>query len=408
MRNLCYFCHYSRGDAKEKTIKIGGSALIAIMLFVFSGSVQVSAAAERTSEILAGLLPEPGYLIAADLAQEQGQTAVESVQPSTAAPAPEVAPVKETCKVNGVEMPGPCSNYPPQGELQEVRMEEPPKPEISDEEREQMERQNLERWKQDRLREWRDQLREIAQVRRQLLRLKGSQNEIAKLDSMKERIAGCQSRLTSATESEDIRDVIEGEECGDTGDLWEEINRVRQAVELPRELNRIMLELKRLERTAALKWAKKIVDLTPVVAEMKARHGEAKAAYQAGEYEDAMEIIRENFHERGNPGECQHALNMLRGFTESSRRVKDQELKSELQGLIDPVKEALAQGECRDARESAEAIQRELGPQIFKLILDNERRRKALPSDLGDRIERVRQKFGEIESPPEGEVKPAQ
>lgn len=407
MRNLCYFCHFSRGDAKEKSIKIGGSALIAIMLFVFGGSVQVSTAAERTSEILAGLIPEPGYLIAAELAQEQGQTAVESIQSSATAPAPEVAPVKETCRVDGVEMPGPCSNYPPQGELQEVRVEEQ-KPEMNDEEREQMDRQNLERWKQDRLREWRDQLREIANVRRQLRRLKGSQDDVAKLDAMETRIKGCQNQLNAAAEVDDMKDVLEGEECGDTGDLWEEINRIRQAVELPRELNRIMLELKRLERIVVLKWAKKITDLTPVVAEMKARYAEAKAAYQAGEYEDAMEIIRENFHEKGNPGECQHALNLLRGFIESSRRVKDQELKGELEGLIEPVKEALAQGECRDARESAEAIQHELGPQIFKLILDNERRRKALPSDLDDRIERVRQKFGEIESHPEGEVKPVQ
>lgn len=381
---------------------------MATMLFLFAGAIHTSVAAEQSSGLLSQLIPEPGYLIA----QEQGQTSsapavqptdvvqpVPVAQPQTvegAAP----APAQETCRVNDVEMPGPCSNYPPQGELKEGGAGMPP-PE-NDEQRERHDRENMLRWKQDKLREYRDQLREATKVRQQLLRLKGSQEDQGKLDAIKTQIAQCQVQLNAATDTEAMKDVLEGADCGDTGEMWEEINRIRQAVELPRELNRLTLDIRRLERTVALKWAKKIVDLAPVVSEIKARHGEAKAAYQAGEYEDAWEIIRDNFHEKGNPGECQGALHMIRGFSESLRRIKDAELKEELQGLIDPIKESLAAGECREARESAEAIQSELGPKIFQLIFDSERRRRAVPDNVTERIERVRQKLDTLEQPPQG------
>lgn len=391
MRNLCYFCHYHRGDKREKTIKIAGSVLAATMLFLLSGSIQVGIAADEQGAILAGLIPEPGYLIAAEGVQDPAPPP--PAQEAPVAPAPEVS----------APPPPPA---PEPGSVQPPPPPPPPPPPASEEDHERFDKENLMRWRQDRLREWRDQLREVSKVRRQLTRLKGSQDELAKLDAIKERITQCQAQLNTATDTEAMKDVLEGEECGQTGELWEEINRIRQAVELPRELNRLTLDIRRLERTAGLKWAKKIADLTAVISEMKARHAEAKAAYQAGEYEDAWELIRENFHEKGNPGECQGALHMLRGFVDPLRRIKDPELKAELQELVSAVKEPLSQGECREAREAAEAIQRELGPQIFKLIFDSERRRHALPGSVFERIEKLQQKFEALEPPAAQPVAP--
>ncbi|MBI2552784.1 hypothetical protein HYW17_05820 [Candidatus Uhrbacteria bacterium] len=424
MRNLCYFCHYHRGDVKEKTIKIAGSVLAATALFLLSGSIQLGSAAQQQGAILSELLPEPGYLIA----QDQGQTVTppapsaeltqpaQPVQPQPPAvegqpPVPQPGlevkePVKETCRVNGVEMPGPCSNYPPQGELKDAGPGES-RPEMKDDDHEQREGQDTARWKQDRLREWRDQLRESAKVRKQLVRLKGSQDELVKLDAIKERLTQCQTQLNAATDNDAMKDVLEGEECGDTGEFWEEINRIRQAVELPKELNNVLRDLNRAKNLCKQKWVDKVFsreECNTIMANFAAKYAEAKAAYQAGEYEDARGILQDAFHEPGWPGDVNGALQMMRGFIEPLRRVKDPELKTQLDDLLIPVKEALRDGEYRVARETMEAIQRELGQKMFNLIFDSERKRRAVPGNVLERIERLQQKFEALEKPaqPEG------
>jgi len=410
MRNLGYFLHYHQGDSREKTIKIVGSLFIVTMLFVLGGAGRVSSAAQQYADLAAAFVPEPGYLIA------QVETPAASSDTQVVS-APSVTPVLtgETCKVDGVEMPGPCSNYPPQGELKDAGQNQPAPPSPQDdEERDRMERQNTLRWKQDKLREWKDQLREVSKVRQQLVRLKSSQEEMSKLDAIKTRLVQCQTQLNAANNTDAMKDVLEGEECGDSGEMWEEINRIRQAVEIPKELNNILRDLNRTKNLCKQKWVDKVFsreECNTIMTNFAAKHAEAKAAYQAGEYEDARTILQDAFHEPGWPGDVNGALQMMRGFTEPLRRIKDPELKAQLDELLTPVKEALREGEYREARETMDAIQRELGQKMFNLIFDSERRRRAVPDSVLQGIERLQQKFESMEqhaAPPELAPQPVQ
>lgn len=383
MKNLCQFYHYHRGNAREKSIKIGGSVLAATALFLLAGSIQVGSAAQQAGNVLAELLPEPGYLI---IAQAEAPVA----QPVSEAPTQAVEPVQ--AQPTAVE--GQPSVSQPRVEVKESEG-------MRDADQERREQQDVTRWKQDKLREWRDQLREVGKTRQQLVRLKGSQDELAKLDTIKARLVQCQSQLQAATNTDAMKDVLEGEECGDSGETWEEINRIRQAVELPKELNNIIRDLNRSKNLCKQKWVDKVFNreqCNAIMANFAAKHAEAKAAYQAGEYEDARTILQEAFHEPGWPGDFNGALQMMRGFMEPIKRVRDPELKAQLDELLAPVKEAIQEGEYREARESMEAIQRELGQKIFQLIFDSERKRRAVPDNVMERIARLQQKFEALEN----------
>lgn len=378
MKNLCYFCHYHRGDTREKTIKIAGSLVIVTMIFILGGAAQISQAAQEYSAFTVGLLPEPGYLIA-QVATEPGQNLV---QPES--PQPTVVEGQPSAPPPSVE----------QKESEDMR-------DARDADQERREQQDAARWKQDKLREWRDQLREVGKVRQQLVRLKGSQDEMVKLEAVKARLTQCQAQLNAATNTDAMKDVLEGDECGDMGEAWEEINRIRQAVELPKELNNMWRDITRAKNVCKQKWVDKVFsrdECNTIMANFATKHAEAKAAYQAGEYEDARAILQETFHEPGWPGDVNGALQMMRGFIEPLRRVKDAELKAQLDELMAPVKEALRGGEYREARETMEAIQRELGQKIFDLIFDSERKRRAVPDNVMERIERLQQKFEAMEN----------
>src|SRR3989338_9055601 len=84
MRNLCYFCHYHRGNRKEKTVKIVGSFLIVLSLLIWGMSSSQIQAAERYIDFASSLLPEPVMKIAADESTNTGSIA--PVVPLTQSP----------------------------------------------------------------------------------------------------------------------------------------------------------------------------------------------------------------------------------------------------------------------------------------------------------------------------------
>lgn len=386
---------------------------MAVMLFTWGFSVQAGNAAEEYSNFVSTLLPEPGYLIA----QEQSSPPAVSSEPTPPAPAQTVSepsvvapmpatpsepgriveqkfaePIKETCRVNGEERPGPCSNYQAKEEFNN-------KEEMNnnDEEREQFEqerqKQELGRWKKDRLNETKNFIKEIDKVRKQFLRLKGSTDYIAKLDSMKQTVAEFAAKINATTDSDDLRGLLEDT---DFGDWWQELDNLRAAVEIPRDLNNIRKDQKRIQATLKQKWVCKLIDcngLMPVIQNMGAQLEEATRLYQAGEYEDARGVIQETFHERGWFGDAMGAVQMMRGFLEPLKQIRDKDLKAEMEELVQPVKDLLYEGEVREARESMEVIQKEMGPSMFKLIMNAQKKKQAVPEKVLDKIEQLRQKF---------------
>lgn len=398
MRNLCYFCHYHHGNTKEKIIKIAGGLLIVVMLFIWAFSVQAENAAQQYTAIAANLLPEPGYI--STEAKEQNQPApVKVAEPAatstgnftTVTPPPADGstsqPAQPTCKVNGVEMPGPCANYQPKPEM----------PDVDEDNRDQFEqerqKQELTKWKGDRLRETKNLLREIEKVRKQFIRLKGSADEVVKLETMKTNIAEFITKVNATNDSDDLRGILEE---NDFGEWWQELDQLRAAVEIPKDLNNLRRDQKRAKTMLRQKWVCKLADcerLMPVIQNMDTKIDEATNLYKAGEFEDARAVIQETFHERGWYGDALGALQMMRGFLDPLRGIKNKDLKADLEEMTQPIKDLLYEGELREARETMEAVQRELGQSIFKMIMDAQKKKREIPETVYNKIEQLRQKF---------------
>lgn len=372
MRNLRHFCHYHRGNRKERGIKIAASFLAVFMLSVWALSADIGAAAAEKAELATAFLPEPGYLIA----QAEGIPTAEE----TVAPQPQ--------------------------DTQDAM----------DEERERAEKQRqmaeMKKWKSDRLNDFKNQIREIAKTRKQIVRLKGSEESIAKLDSLSNKANECSKQLKATQDPDDLRDLLEGEECGDSGDTWDELNRLRMLVELPRDINNITKDHKRIQSQMKQKWVCKTVDcdrFKPVIANMEAQLTEAKRLYQAGELEEAQEVIRDTFHEKGWFGDAMGAVNFMRELTEPLRSIRSKDFKAEIEALLAPIKELLYEGETRQAREAMEEIKRELGPVVWQKVMQSERRKQALPDEIFEKLEGLKQKFGGSEeaAPEANPIQPA-
>lgn len=347
MRNLCEFCHYHRGGTKEKAIKIGGSLLIATAILLWSLSTAAGVSAKKDIDLVAKFIPEPAPMSLAAIAEEIPTAVLED---------------------NG-----------------------------DNEKREKFEKerqtQEVNQWKKDRLREVNDLLRQIKQLRAQIARIKGASESLGKLEAIKSGVIEFVDKIKITQDADDLRALLEDT---DFSDWWEEMNILQAAVQIPKDLNNLRRDQKRALATLKQKWICKVVDcakFNQIIQNMNGALDEATRLYQTGELEDARNAIQETFHERGWYGDALGAVQMMRGFVEPFKKIHDQALLSQLNELIDPVKELLYEGEVRDARESMDEIQRELGPGIFKLIMDAQNKRRAVPDKILEKIQKMQERL---------------
>lgn len=363
VRNLCHFWHFHRGDAKEKIIKIAGSFLAVFALFLWSLSTATATATAKETAFAIKLLPEPVYL-----AQAEGQSIA------------------------------------PQNQAEETQDLEEQKREKAEQQRQLAE---LNKWKNDRLNDFKNQIREITKARKQFARLKGSGDAIIKLDALIAKAAECTKQIKDTKDPDDLRAVLESDECGDSGETWDQLNQLRMLVELPKDINNITKDQKRQQLQLKQKWVCKTVDcdrFKPVIANMDAQLNEARRLYQAGELEEAQEVIQDTFHEKGWFGDAMGAASFMREILDPLKSVRNKDFKAEIEALLVPIKELLYEGETRQAREAMEELRKELGPIVWQKVLQSEKRKQALPEDILEKIEGLKQKFGggEESAPPNG------
>lgn len=267
-----------------------------------------------------------------------------------------------------------------------------------DEAREQMEKQQATREKSDALREMKQQKNELTRLMKQLKRLKGTADDVASANAIATAIAEYENTLMGAQEAEDIRSATQAYR---DAELWEEIQKVRRKVELPQELNAIFKELKKSEKFLTQKSFVKLgFDLAMVkasVTEKLAKHAEARAAYTQGDFEAAEDILQEEFREN-HPGNLSGALQMLKGMRDQMRAIRDKTLKADIEDLLDGVIESINAGDWQDARESMDAMNKELGPTLWKKLMQSESGKRGVPEEMRNKIENLKQKLGAEEA----------
>lgn len=154
---------------------------------------------------------------------------------------------------------------------------------------------------------------------------------------------------------------------------WDRINKIRSRLEIPKEIKQIKQTLRRVEKTIKTKAMQNIginiESLQQKINEMNQAVAATESHYASGNYEEAQEAMRE-FHEGGHPGEIEGTIFRIRDIKNMVKRVKDEGLRAEVDGVLQEVIDAFNAGEYLDARETmdeyADDLQRLISQYLFK------------------------------------------
>ena len=203
------------------------------------------------------------------------------------------------------------------------------------------------------LREIRDLRSQIRQLTNRTRRVATFAEDAARLTAILAELDQFQSTINSAISSGGSpRDAIQ--DFRDS-QYWDQINKIRAKVELPQEIKQMEQSVKRVERILKVKSIQNLgLNISAVqekLNEMKQQIAEVQAHIAAGNVEEAMETMR-FFHEGGHPGEIEGTIFRIRDIKQMIRRVKDQQIRAEVDRVLQGVIDAFNAGEYRDARET--------------------------------------------------------
>lgn len=212
---------------------------------------------------------------------------------------------------------------------------------------------------------------EIKQVMRQFADMKRELNRFAKTKGLgqtdKDAIAAILKKVTdfeAALKKEASRDTLQ--EFYEA-QVWEEIQGLRGRIELPKELKMIERELAKTKKLTAVKTFQKSFlvlkfDMEIVkghLAEVEKGLAEAKAAYDAGNYQDAFEALQP-IHEGMHPGSIQGIMHRLREAGNQIGRIRDAKVRELFVELLEPIVESAKDGDYNGAHQIMNEIEPEL------------------------------------------------
>ena len=198
------------------------------------------------------------------------------------------------------------------------------------------------------LREIKDQKRELTRMAKQVKKLAGGNSILGEISALLEQLAGFEN---SINEGVDLRGAIQ--EFRDA-QIWEELNKIRARVEIPRELAQWNKEIKRLEKMLKQKKYQNMgLDLTMAgskVGEIKETLSRVQEFYNNSDFESAMEEfdgLRQDLH----PGEIMNVVQRMQELTNRLKAVKNAEVKERVKEAFSEVISNFNEGEYRIARE---------------------------------------------------------
>lgn len=215
------------------------------------------------------------------------------------------------------------------------------------------------------------------------------QNDIQKLSEISAELDRIKLALSNPNaDSTDLRANIQ--EFYDAR-FWDEINSIRFKYEFPRQVKDMSKTLKRLEKIVATKSVKNLgFDLGRVnasIAEMQNTLQNAQNYFDKDEFEEAMEEMQ-NLHENNSPWDIESTIFRIRDIKKMLKRVKDQTIRAEIDGVLQEVIDAFNNGEYRDARETLDEYSDDLMQLLQKLIRSNF---KKADNDAFSRIQNLEQ-----------------
>lgn len=217
------------------------------------------------------------------------------------------------------------------------------------------------------LREFKDIRRELNRFIKELKKLANTQEDISQINTILEQVNSFETKIKA---EESLRETIQ--EFRDA-QIWDEVQKFRAKVEIPKEITQWNKEIKRVEKLLA---QKKIRNLTTEfgieIEKVKTKLDETKAGisqvqgyYNAGDLESAIEefdTLRQDFH----PGELNSVLQRFQDLLNRLKSVRDKEIKNQIKETLNEVVGNFNEGEYRIARELMDENFNELTKVIYQ------------------------------------------
>ena len=208
----------------------------------------------------------------------------------------------------------------------------------------------------------RDQLREAKRIEKLLRKMKLA-SDLDTMTTLRGRLEGYQGKFVVAC----TRDIVQEFYDDQIGD---EVQALRCKAEIPQQITQIERDLKRLEKRATAKVIAQ-TGLNPEklqtnIAAMRTAITEARTAVGAGNCDDANEALQP-IYQGMHPGEVMGVLDRLRELTTNVKRVRDDQVRAQIQDLIQPIIDSANDGDFREANQALNDIFNELQRVLFQL-----------------------------------------
>lgn len=204
------------------------------------------------------------------------------------------------------------------------------------------------------LKQMKDMEKQLSQFKRQLKSTPSAGISQA-IDEMLKKIAT--NRTSISTPGPTQREALQ--EWRDLR-LWDDMNGIRAQVEVPKQLRDIKRDLGGVEKMMKQSSLTKALaffgfdrgKLQTSIDEKKQTIVSIEEAIAKGDFEEVNSLMQESIYNAWHPGDLRHLLDMTRQSYEGLRRVKDQEIKDQILGIIEPIKDSFNGGDYREARDA--------------------------------------------------------
>lgn len=232
-------------------------------------------------------------------------------------------------------------------------------------------------------RQLRDQARELKRIEPKLVKAKLT-TEVEGLKQLRGKVNAWAAQFKKGCMRDQLQEFYDAE-------VWEMMNEFRAKAELPQQHTQIERELKRLEKRLTAKFVGQTgldgEQLKARLAEIRSALDESKRELSAGNFQDAndaMQPIWDGMH----PGEVNGVVDRLREITTNMKRVRDAEIKAQLQELIQPIIDAANEGDFREANQALNEIHSDL-----MRVLSQVTRSAKYRGDFGAKLDQLEEKI---------------
>jgi len=240
-----------------------------------------------------------------------------------------------------------------------------------------------------------DLKKQIKTLTTQAKKLANLTDEVAKLNELSGVLDKFKQDINNPSEDVTQRDILQ--EFYDARH-WDEVSSVRMKIEFPKQVKQFEKELASVEKLLKNKTYQKIAILdiaaiTNTVAGMRTTINDAKAKFNSGEVEDAMQTLQDIYGEYG-PGDINCILTSFRDINTNLPKVKDVEIKASLQDVIDPIVQAVKDEDYRGACQGVNEVRNELS----KIMQSASKTKSTLDATTRKKLDNLQQlidkKFG--------------